>query len=228
MRHDDLGIDPRTGRHDKILTPLESAFLGLLWVAHEGADNKISAEDLAAAFHYKRTAWPQELSHRMAEEIKREVRYIQNHLLTLHDIPVLSKAGTDGGYWIAASEAETEEFYESFRKRGLTGLVKASRGKKSLLQSIEQLTFEFDELADRTDPGRAGAIRPRVAGPAPSEVVVAVLDRMTRNPERFSDDLAKIGRKFGSVLLPKGALAMIQSRARELDALVGELGGEGG
>ncbi|MFH1999580.1 MAG: hypothetical protein ABIK28_07865, partial [Planctomycetota bacterium] len=145
MRLEDLGYNPKTGVHRKQpLTPEEAAFLGMLWVDHEGEGVKISADNLA--LQYMQKIENQVDRHRL-EFWKREVRELQNHLLCEHRIPILSKAGNHGGYWIAATEGESEQFYDTFRKRGLTGLVKASRGKQSaMVDMVTQLSFEFEEL----------------------------------------------------------------------------------
>jgi hypothetical protein len=53
------------------------------------------------------------------------------------------------------------------------------------------------------------------------------LSRMSRDPERFADDLKKLGEKYGSVLLPKkryeAMVAAISSKAAELQQLAAEL-----
>ncbi|MBE9547671.1 MAG: hypothetical protein IMF10_09310 [Proteobacteria bacterium] len=152
MKLEDLGIDSRTGYHNRTLTRAENCFLGLLWIDHAGEDNKISADELAIEFFHAvkgRIITEKELPHvleayrqhafRQLSLLKRDVRRMQNHLLTQHEnTPILSKAGNSGGYWIADSEEEAEKFYDSFRQRGLTGLVKASRGKRAVM--VEMMT----------------------------------------------------------------------------------------
>lgn len=221
MRLEDLGYNPKTGVHRKQpLTPEEAAFLGMLWVDHEGEGVKISADNLA--LQYMQKIENQVDRHRL-EFWKREVRELQNHLLCEHRIPILSKAGNHGGYWIAATEGESEQFYDTFRKRGLTGLVKASRGKQSaMVDMVTQLSFEFEELVDRTE--QTARIRPVGGMPLPAEVVDAFLARMTRDPARFADGLRKIREKYGAVLLPKERLRAVQKTASELQAMVAGLG----
>ena len=123
----------------------------------------------------------------------------------------------------AENETEAAEFYDTFRKRGLTGLVKATRGKKAAtVDIVQQLAFEFDDLVDQT--GVTHMIRPRAGTPMPIEIVDAFLEKMTQNPQQFADGLRKIGAKYGSVLLPKERLHMIRSRVSELEDLVKSLG----
>ncbi|MBW2606114.1 MAG: hypothetical protein JRD05_00615 [Deltaproteobacteria bacterium] len=244
MRLEDLGVDSKTGHHNKTLTHTENSFLGLLWIDHIGEGNKISADELALRFHFARSdrkirPWifrnlmmsykknnPKKLSI-----LKRDVRRIHNHLLTQHDhTPILSKAGHGGGYWIADSEEEAAEFYNTFRQRGLTGLVKASRGKKAVIvEMMSQLSFEFEDLVDKSGVRDQGpGIRRRGSedgAPAAIAVVDAFLERMLRNPEQYSEDLKKIGKKFGSVLLPKDQVAAMQLKAAELKEILEGLTG---
>jgi len=221
MRLEDLGYDPKTGHHRRQpLTPEESAFLGILWIEHEGENFKISADSLAVRYVQKIGNLVD--THRL-EFWKREVRELQNHLLCEHRIPILSKAGPSGGYWVAETEGEADRFYDTFRKRGLTGLVKASRGKQSaMVDMVTQLSFEFEELVDATD--QTARIRPVGGMPLPAEVVDAFLARMTRDPARFADGLRKIREKYGAVLLPKERLRAVQKTASELQAMVAGLG----
>lgn len=221
MKLESLGIDPRTGQHRKNPLSLEEqAFLGVLWVDHEGRDNAISAADLANAYAHSIRWWADE-----HEKVKREIRYLQNHLLMDHNIPVLSMAGEGGGYWIAATEREASEFYGAFRKRGLTGLVKASRGKQSaMVDMVAQLSFEFEELVDQTGILNTPRIAPRGGVPAPIEVVDAFLEKMTRDPGKFADGLRKIGEKYGGVLLPKEKIVALRTEVARMQELVSELG----
>lgn len=243
MKLEDLGIDSKTGIHNKILTQAENSFVGLLWIDHIGEDNKISADELALKFHFARL--DRTIRHWVFRKImmsykqnnlkklsllKRDVRSMHNHLLTQHDhTPILSKAGYGGGYWIADSEEEAARFYDTFRQRGLTGLVKASRGKKSvLIELMSQLSFEFEDLIDKAGIREPG-IRDQgseAGAPAAIAVVDAFLERMLRNPEKYSEDLKKIGRKFGSVLLPKKIVDEMQTKAAELQGILNGLTGE--
>ena len=237
MKLDDLGIDSKTGYHDRTLTHVENCFLGLLWIDHVGEENKIGADDLAVTFHYARegrTLSKAELhlamkgyalySRKKLDLLKRDVRRMHNHLLTQHEhTPILSKAGYGGGYWIADSEEEAAKFYDSFRQRGLTGLVKASRGKKAVMvEMMTQLSFEFEDLIDKREGTEAQRHRGTKGDGAPAAIAVvdAFLERMLRNPERYSADLRKIGAKFGSVLLPKAQVSAMQAKAAELQEIL--------
>jgi len=233
MQRENLGFD-RYWNHSAALTPYESTFLGLLWVDHVGRENRIQADVLAVTFNFflqgvdydeekvVETVADMAAANRLElNRWKRDVRHLQNHLLIKHpNVPLLSAAGTHNGYWIAESDVEAREFYDTFRKRGMTGLIKASRGKKAVLADIvQQLTFQFEDLSgdipDATLPGDKSA---------PIEVVDALLEKMTRDPERFSGELRRLGKKFGSVLLPKEQVQALTAKAEELQRLVSSIG----
>ena len=231
MKVEDFGIDVRTGYHNKQLTCAESRFVTILWEDHVGRKNRLAADHFAVLYSGVRTnlSVPEFLSilntegRRELERVKRDLRYLHNHLLRDHSsIPVLSKAGNGGGYWIAESEAEAVEFYDTFRKRGLTGLVKASRGKQSaMVDMVSQLSFEFEELVDRT---QTAMIRPKAGLPTPIEVVDSFLERMLQNPEKFANGLRKIGDKYGGILLPKEKVTAIQAEVAKLQEMAKDLG----
>jgi len=141
----------------------------------------------------------------------------------MHDnIPILSRAGNGGGYWIAKNKEEAETFYATFRKRGMTGLVKASRGKKAaLIDMMQQLTFEFEDMA--TSIGIVDNVDISNADTAIS-VVDSFLGRMLENPEKFSGGLKKLSKKYGSNLLNATEVAEMNNKAAELSNLVASLG----
>lgn len=234
MKLEDLGIDPKNMRHDKRLTTIENRFLNILWTDFVGESNKISAEELAMRFDCAKEGIqfdPDQLAFLLRnfrrqpcfDIKKREVRRIYNHLLVCHDnIPILSKAGWGGGYWMSGSKQESANFYNTFRKRGMTGLVKAARGKKSILvDMMQQLSFEFEDLSMQiigVDAREAADSNAAIA------VVDSFLDRMLQNPERFSAGLQKLSKKYGSILLDKTQVQAMKAKASELSRLVEALG----
>jgi len=243
MKLSDFGIGG-DGTHSSQLTHEENIFLSILWVDHVGEGNAIPADELAIIFAQRRTGiytaglgskmeraelkWLLYLmqstrSHRrQLDRWKRDVRKMHNHLLNEHDhIPLLSRAGHGGGYWIAEDHAEMTAFYESFRKRGLTGLVKASRGKKAVLvDMVSQLSFDF-HLDDRT--GEMQPVRPGSGVSMPVQVVDQFLERMLAEPEKFADDLRRISNKFGNVLFSKAQARAMKVKILELNELAAGL-----
>ena len=211
--------------------------MGILWDGHFGEQNKMSADELALRFDRAlngsevtddtvRTAlWNLKAYRReYLEARKRDVRKMHNHLLMKHNnIPLYSAAGAGGGYWLGESEDEGMSFYNTFRKRAMTGMTKASRGRKAvMIEMMAQLTFDFDELVD--EAGIEEDIKGRTVSSASIAVVDAALSKMMANPERYADDLRKLGSKFSSVLLPKSQAAAIKTKAEELQRIVASIG----
>ncbi len=231
MKAGDLGFNLKTGAHDRRLTRSEERFVGILFTDHVGEKNCLSADVYAVRFIMgrddadARKYLSEQAARRTLEKWKRELRRMYDHILPCHDnIPILSRSGHNGGYWMAESEEEAERFYYTFIKRGKTGLRKAVRGKQAaLVEAVKQLSFEFEELEDHTDFSRH--VRPGAEMPTPIEVVDAFLEKMLSNPEKFADGLRKIGEKYGSILLPREQVAALKEQAAELQQMVASLGG---
>lgn len=206
------------------LTYAEHAFLDVIWIDHVGKDNRISAEAFARKYAINMDVYV--FTKKTLEGWKRKVRAMQNHLLFNHDLPVLSRAGNYGGYWIAETSEEGKVFYGSFRKRAMTGMVKASCGKKSaMVDMVTQLSFQFEDLVDKVGPDLAR--RPGMRGDTPVEIVDAFFRKMTEDPERYADGLRRIGEKYGSVLMPRRRfdqmIAAMKAKTAELQGLVASL-----
>ena len=221
MKAEDMGIDPHTGEHTQDMTKAETAMIGVL-SRHVNKHNKIAADDLAVEWRehmgYLRVTYNE--FQRRIDMWKRDVRSMVNHLVIDHDQPILSKAGSDGGYWIAKDQAEVNEFYETFRRRAMTGLTKAARGKQAVLADmVKQLTFEFDELKTAR-PALTAKIKPIAQEPAPVVMVAKFLDTMTREPEKYANELRLLRDKFGKVLLPKEMFGRIQDLSQQLSGLL--------
>jgi len=221
MKAEDMGVDIETGDHSQAFTEAEATMMEVL-ADHVGKNNKIPAEDLAVQWrehmNYLRVTYSE--YQRRIDMWKRDVRYLVNHLVIDHDQPILSKAGSTGGYWIAESQAEVDEFYETFRRRAMTGLTKAARGKQAVLADmVKQLTFEFEELKT-AKPALTTKIKPSVHEPAPVVMVSTFLDKMTKEPERYANELRLLRDKFGKVLLPKEMFGEIQELSQKLSGLL--------
>jgi len=242
MKSSDFGIS-RDGTHSAQLTREENILLSVFWVDHVGEVNAISANELAIIFAHHRAGDYElgmgsrferlelkrllylmkstENNRRQLDRWKRDVRFMHNHLLNEHDhIPILSRAGSGGGYWIAENEAELAAFFDSFRKRGLTSLRKASRGKKAVLvEMVSQLSFDF-ELEDKTE---LQPVRPGSGVSLPVQVVDQFLERMLAQPEKFSDDIRRLSNKFGNVLFSKTQANAMKAKIMELNELASGL-----
>ena len=221
MKAEDMGIDTETGEHTRDMTQAETAMIGVL-ARHVNKHNKIAADDLAVEWRehmgYLRVTYVE--FQRRIDMWKRDVRSMVNHLVIDHDQPILSKAGSAGGYWIAKDQVEVDEFYETFRRRAMTGLTKAARGKQAVLADmVKQLTFEFEDMK-AARPALAGKVRPQIHEPAPVVMVSSFLDKMTKDPERYANELKLLRDKFGKVLLPKEMFGQIQELSQQLSGLL--------
>lgn len=227
MKLEDFGYCLKTLRHDRRLTRAEGCFVGIIWVDHMGAENKITANDFAVRFAYGTTGQNIDEDPKEIEAWKRDIRHMHTHILQKHDdIPVISQSGYNGGYWVAETEEEATRYYYASRKRGLTGLVKATRAKKgAMIEAVEQLAFEFEDLVDRVPLVTFGKLK-RVEGKMPTDIVDALLGKMTQDPEQFAEGLRKIREKYfsGGVLLDKARLTAMRVKTRELSEMVAELG----
>ena len=221
MKAEDMGIDPHTGEHTRDFSKAETAMMGVL-ARHVSKHNKIAADDLAVEWRehmgYLKVTYNE--FQRRLDMWKRDVRSMVNHLVIDHDQPILSKAGSAGGYWIAKDQAEVDEFYETFRRRAMTGLTKAARGKQAVLADmVKQLTFEFEDMK-AARPALAGKVRPQIHEPAPVVMVSSFLDKMTKDPERYANELKLLRDKFGKVLLPREMFGQIQELSQQLSGLL--------
>jgi hypothetical protein len=216
MKSEDLGFNPETGGHSAAFTGAEAAMMGIL-ADHIGKDDRISANELAWRYFVEVAEDEDDRKFRL-EPWKRNVRYMVNHLEIDHDQGILSAAGLGGGYWLAGNKQEADEFYETFRRRGITGVTKAARGKKNVMVSIvKQLAFDWEELQADTRPAM---VRPYDEESAPLAVMTAFLDKITREPERFEHEIRLLRDKFGKVLLPREDFVKIQILSKELSGLL--------
>lgn len=223
MRDEDLGYHPKTGHHNAVMTHMETVFLGCLWPDHVGREQSISGKELAIAFAEGMSGRDISEQPDVIEQVKRDVRHLQNHFLREHrKTPILSAAGNGGGYWIAENEEEAERFYAAFRQRGLTGLVKASRGKQAVLvDMMQQLSFEFDDLVDASGMALP-PVTPRINRDSlPVQMVDRFLEKMLADPERFQADLMRIQKKFGAVLFSKVQARALKQKLAEIGEMLG-------
>ena len=225
MEAKDMGYDVVGGTHDPNYTFLETALIQALG-DYIGADHKISAPNLAWVWAWPRDAERVHLPNvKELEKAKRDLRYMVNHLVIDHDQPILSKAGYQGGYWLADGEGEATEFYFRFRRRAMTGLTKAARGKKAALADmVTQLSFEFDEILQNSP--QPAKYLPKFEWPTAAEIVTRTLDRMTADPERYAEALQHIHRKFKSVLMPKEKARALKETVARLGYLLKDLDAE--
>lgn len=214
------------------LTHEESIFMGLMW-EHVGLGNKISANELAVRFFtiYRSTevgSVPQfvetlkQAHSNLLADWKREIRKMHNHLVMDHDLPILSAAGYGGGYWMAEHEGEAEDFYNAFKRRGLTGLVKATRGKQaSVVELMTQLSFEWGDDLLASTPASDAAAPPSVT--MPIQIVDKFLEQILADPDRYAAGIARLRKKFGQRLIDDEQIQAIKTQVATLTQMAAGL-----
>ena len=205
MKEEDLGIT-KNG-HVRQMTALENHCLECL-ADRVGAEQRISQHALALRVGVS----------------KRDLRRLLNHLIISHEIPIMCRAGNGGGHYFPASEGEVAQFYEEFHKRAMTGLMKASRGKKSaFVELVAQLSFGFDGQ-EAKEAIEALKLTPD-SDPVPAfvGVVTRCLDRISAEPQRYAAEIRKLQQTYGDIFVPRDKLRMLREKASEFQWLLQEI-----
>ena len=214
MKESDLGI--YEGKHDEKLTPVESCALEILEDRGKGSGAAISAREFATDLN-------RESDLDMGQK-QRDVRKLVNHLIMTHGIPIICQAGPGGGYYIAACEAEVTRFYTTFHRRAMTGLVKASRGKKSAFVDIAtQLVLGFDSPETQASVERLQLTPEGNSVPAWVSMVTQFLDRLTGNPEKYAAEIRNIQEQYGDIFVPREKVRMLKEKTAEFQRLLREI-----
>ena len=217
MKDCDLGIVDN--KHDLQLTDLESKCLDTLQQRGAGEKVAISAADLARAVGLEDYA-----SEGGTDEGKRDLRHLINHLIISHSIPIMCKAGFKGGYFLPGDETEVQRFYGAFHRRAMTGLVKASRGRKaSFVDIMTQLSLGFDdpETKEALEQLRLTAD----ADPVPAWVQIAtrLLDRISDDPERYAAEIRKLQGKYGDIFVRREKVSELKRMTAQFQELLKEI-----
>ena len=227
MKESDLGI--YDGQHDERLTLVERAALEILEDRGKGAEAAISAREFALAMSEgSNDEFVWRLAGRAvqfdAEQSKRDVRKLVNHLIMTHGIPIICQAGTGGGYYIAGCEAEVTKFYTTFHRRAMTGLVKASRGKKSAFVDIAtQLVLGFDSQETKEAVERLQLTPDGDSVPAWVSMVTQFLDRLSGNPEKYAAEIRRIQEQYGDIFVPAEKVRRLREETAKFQQLLLEI-----
>lgn len=215
MTDRDLGIIG--GRHEPTLTQLEAKCVAVLRVQGSGRESAIPAERLALHVFGR---W----GVTGGDEALRDLRRLVNHLIITHGQPIISKAGKGGGYYLPATEEEVIEYYHAFHRRAMTGLLKASRGKKSaFVELLGQLAFGFDE-PEMQEVLEALDLTPDV-DPVPAFVGVITqgLERLAVDPQRYAEEIRQIQRAYGDIFVPREKVRLLKEKTEEFQQLLREI-----
>lgn len=159
------------------------------------------------------------------ESNKRAVRKIINALIIRHRMPICCEAGPGGGYYLPAADDEIEANHRRFRRRAMTGLMKASRARSSAYaDSVIQLSFGYDG-----PEGREIRARHRLPEPDPKapplwiHVVTRMLDRLKDDPDRYARELRHLQERYGELMVPRRRVRQLKSLAGALKTVVERL-----
>jgi len=228
MQESDLGIID--GTHNPELTPLERDCLSVLEERGKGVKSAISAKAFAAALSVDRTTTEKNDDDDGTEQTEqvawgtRNLRKLINHLIMTHGIPIVCKAGLGGGYFLPGSTLEISEFYQTFHRRAMTGLVKASRGKRSaFVEIVTQLSLGFDEPGNREIIEKLRLHPDEDTVPAWVQVVTKLLDRIAEDPQKYAGEIRRIQSTYGDIFVPREKVRLLKEKTAEFQRLLREI-----
>ena len=212
MTNADLGID-KNGVHSMELTDMEARCVDILQGRGCGRRAAIAAADLG---------W--RILEDGGERGKRAVRRLINHLIMTHALPVMCEAGGGGGYYLAGDPEETERFKQTFRRRAMTGLVKASRGSKAAyVDMMYQYTLGFDDPETQRTIEHLRLLPEEDAAPAWVQLVTKLLDRISSNPQVYAAEIRRIQAAYGDIFVPREKVSMLKAKTAEFQKLLSEI-----
>lgn len=189
-----------------------------------GWDGILSSSELAEVIYplmYQDDPGEPERSRRIEITCKRRLRKVINSLVIRRGISISCQAGSGGGYFLPATVVEVEHNHALFHKRAMTGLVKATRGRKSAYaDAVIQLTMDFDrkgkEIADSL-----GLPRGEDSGPPPwVSVVTGLLQQVKGDPNRYAAEIKRLQDEFGDIFVRRDKVRDIRKVAGELNKLL--------
>lgn len=211
----DLGY--QENKHHQTLTPFEARCVDVLTELGTGQLWAIPAGHLAIKLGLALNL--------DTDSGKRKLRKLINHLIIDHKIPIMCKAGQGGGYFLADSDEEVQEFCNAFRRRAMTGLLKQSQGKKAaFVDLMTQLTLDFDtpEMVE----AREKLQFTKDEDPVPTFVTVVTkfLDRITGDPKKYAEEIRELQTKYGDIFVPAGWKQQLSKQIMDLQSLMGRIG----
>lgn len=163
--------------------------------------------------------WNEEKSR--IESCKRRVRDAVNGLIITHGISICCQAGTGGGYYLPANEADVESNHRAFHRRAMTGLVKAARGRKAAYaDAMVQLTLGFETEAETYRGASSGAQSGEDGPPAWVTVVTGLLQQVKGDPAKYASDIKRIQDEFGDIFVRRDQVARIKQLSSELSRVL--------
>lgn len=157
--------------------------------------------------------------------LERALRHVVNRLIIKHGIPIMCQAGKGGGYYLPAGDDEVEANHARFHQRAMTGLMKATRSRKSAYaDAVLQLTFDFDGPAGDAVRQRLGMPpRSRESVPAWVQVVTKLLDRVKGDPTAYAEEIRAIQERYGDIFVPRYKVRELREELGKVQRMLGEL-----
>ncbi len=217
MTNADLGIND-LGKHDSQLTSTEQHCLDKLQERGIGRPYAVSASDLAWAMGIG------SYDEKCMEANKRHLRKLINHLIISHGLPIMCEAGQGGGYYLVGNPSEETANYQRFHRRAMTGLLKASRGRKgAYVDKVVQLTLGFDDPAMQAAIERMKLTPDADPVPAWVQLVTRFLDRIAADPEGNAEVIRRIQKEYGEIFVERATMKRLKEKTAEFQALLTEI-----
>ncbi len=155
------------------LTDMEKKVMRIM-ENHKGVSQAISMKDLAA----------------LTDIGQRRLRGVINHLILTHSVPVLSSTQRSvSGYYLCRDNDEVHRFNRAFKRRAVTGLLKAaSVNRSSLLEVANRLAFDYYQAHSAEKiPGMV-------------KVVSRYLQHIKENPKLYQKEIQQLRDDFQAIL----------------------------
>ena len=119
---------------------------------------------------------------------QRHLRGIINHLILTHSVPVLSSTQRRvSGYYLCREKEEVHRFNRAFKRRAVTGLLKAaSVNRSSLLEVANRLAFDYYQAHSAESKKIPGMVN----------VVCRYLRHIKKNPKLYQKEIRQLKEDF--------------------------------
>jgi|GEM_PF-1423336 hypothetical protein len=157
--------------------------------------------------------------------LNRALRRIINRLVIRRGIPIMCEPGPGGGYYLPAGDEEVEANHARFHTRAMTGLMKATRSRRSAYaDAVLQLTLGYDGPEGDAVRARLGMPRRNVSSPpAWVQVVTKLLERVKGDPQHYADQIRCLQEQFGDIFVPRHKVAELRDLSGRLQRVLREL-----
>ena len=156
--------------------------------------------------------------------LNRALRRIINRLVIRRGIPIMCEPGPGGGYYLPAGDEEVEANHARFHQRAMTGLMKATRSRRSAYaDAVLQLTLGYDGPEGDAVRERLGMPRRNASSPpAWVQVVTKLLERVKGDPQRYADQIRRLQEQFGDIFVPRHKVAELRDLSGRLQRVLTE------